>query len=101
LPRKEISMPFFVVVLLMKIVVEAIRAFRRVTVATKPETLCVRCQFAHVQYAVNAKRAISCGFGGALRAISLDVLYCTDFKDRNVPEPVRIVGFVHEIMGVE
>ena len=29
-------MPFFVVVLLMKIVVEAIRAFRRVTVATKP-----------------------------------------------------------------
>ena len=56
-------MPFFVVVLLMKIVVEAIRAFRRVTVATKPETLCVRCQFAHVQYAVNAKRAISCGFG--------------------------------------
>jgi hypothetical protein len=94
-------MTFFAVVLLTKIVVEAIRAFRRATAATKPETLCARCQYAHVQYAVNAKRMISCAFGGALRAIQLDVLYCTDFKDRNVPEPVRVVGFVHEIAVAE
>jgi hypothetical protein len=94
-------MPFFVVVLLMKAVAEAIRAIRRVNVKSKPETLCARCQFAHVQYAANAKRAISCAFGGTLRAMKLDVLYCTDFKDRNLPEPIRVVGFVREIVPAE
>jgi hypothetical protein len=52
-----------------------------------------------VQYMVNARHMISCTYGGALRPMKLDVLYCTDYRTRNMPRPV--VGFVREIVPAE
>ena len=58
-------MPFFVLVMFVKVIYEAIRVFRKNNRAAKPEPLCVGCLHAHVQYAANARRAISCTYGGA------------------------------------
>jgi hypothetical protein len=60
-------MPFFVLVMFVKVIYEAIRVFRKKNRAAKPEPLCVGCLHAHVQYAANARRAISCAYGGAVR----------------------------------
>jgi hypothetical protein len=82
-----------VVFLFVKIVVEAIRAFVSKERAVKPQPLCVDCSYAHVQYGASGKRAISCTYGGMVRPVTLDVLYCTDYRNRNVQiRPVRI-GF--------
>jgi hypothetical protein len=77
------------------LVVAALRAIRAVRVNRKalPKSLCVDCAFAHVQYAMNGKRAISCTFGGGVRPIGMDVLYCTDYGARNVPRRVVTIGF--------
>jgi hypothetical protein len=50
-----------------------------------------------VQYGANARRAISCTYGGGVRPMKLDVLYCTDYQDRNLPTRTRVIGFVREI----
>jgi hypothetical protein len=63
----------------------------------KPAPLCATCTFAHMQYAVSGKRAISCTFGGGLRLMAIDVMYCTDYRDRNIPEKVSVVGFVRQL----
>ena len=94
-------MPFFVLVMFVKGIYEAIRVFRKQNRATKPEPLCVGCLRAHVQYAANARRSISCAYGGAVRPMKLDVLYCTDYETRNAPARRRIVGFVREIVPAE
>ena len=94
-------MPFFVLVMFLKVTYEAIRVFRKKDRAAKPEPLCVGCLHAHVQYAANARRAISCTYGGAVRPMKLDVLYCTDYETRNAPARRRIVGFVREIVPAE
>jgi hypothetical protein len=94
-------MQFFFLVMFLKVIYEAIRVFRKQNRATKPEPLCVSCLHAHVQYAANARRAISCAYGGAVRPMKLDVLYCTDYERRNAPARRRIVGFVREIVPAE
>ena len=50
--------------------------------APRAVPLCGDCFHAHVQYAANGRRAISCTFGGGVRPVTLDVLYCTDYGDR-------------------
>ncbi len=67
----------------------------------KTEPVCATCSFAHMQYAVNGKRAISCTFGGGVRPITIDVMYCTDYRDRYAPRQVAMVGFVREMDEVE
>jgi hypothetical protein len=94
-------MPFFVLVMCLKAIYEAARTFHKKNHAKKPEPLCVGCLHAHVQYAANARRAISCAYGGAVRPVKLDVLYCTDYQTRNVSARCRVVGFVPEIVPAE
>ena len=92
-------MPLFVFMLVFKVVAELIRA-RRAREA-KSESLCGGCLHAHVQYGANGRRAISCTYGGAVRPMKLDVLYCTDYAARNLPCRTRLIGFVHEIAPAE
>ena len=66
----------------------------------KLQPLCADCFYAHVQYTTNSRHAISCTYSGAVRPMKLDVLYCTDYRERNVPRPVA-VGFVREIAPAE
>jgi len=67
----------------------------------KPAPLCATCSFAHIQYAVSGKRAVSCTFGAGVRPIAIDVMYCTDYRDRSSPQRVAIVGFVRELPEAE
>jgi hypothetical protein len=69
--------------------------------APKSVALCGDCLHAHVQYAANGQRAISCTFGGAVRPMKLDVLYCTDYRDRNLSIRTGSIGFVREIASAE
>ena len=94
-------MPLFVLVVLLKVIYEVIRVFRKKNHSAKPEPLCVGCLHAHVQYAANARRAISCTYGGAVRPMKLDVLYCTDYQARNVSARGHVVGFVYEIISAD
>jgi hypothetical protein len=94
-------MPFFVLIMLLKAIYEALRVFRERNRAMKPKPLCVGCLHAHVQYAIDARRAISCTYGGAVRPMKLDVLYCTDYETRNAPTRTRVVGFVREKVPAE
>jgi hypothetical protein len=84
------------VALAWQIVRESIRAGIRKIRVPKPQPLCADCFYAHVQYAANARRAISCTYGGAVRPMKLDVLYCTDYRARTLPFRSG-VGFVREI----
>ena len=93
-------MPFLVFVL-FRVFVEAVRVFRSKARETKPDPLCAGCFHAHVQYAANARRAISCTYAGAVRPMKLDVLYCTDYQARNLPARPRVIGFVREIAPPE
>ena len=70
-------------------------------VRTKPPRreqrgLCARCAFVHMQYGATGRNAVFCTFGGGVREVKLDVLYCTDYRNRNTPPRLR-VGFAPEI----
>ena len=58
--------------------------------------LCTDCAFAHVQLAANGRRAISCTIGAGVRPVTIDVLYCGDFCNRNAPPRVVAIGFAAE-----
>jgi hypothetical protein len=94
-------MPLAIFVLIFKFVVEVVRALVRKAREVKPQPLCVDCLHAHVRYAASARRAISCGFGGAMRPMNLDVLYCTDYCARDTPPRAGMIGFVREIAPAE
>lgn len=65
----------------------------------KRSGLCQECYFAHIQHGINAKTATYCTFGGGVRTVPINVLYCTDYRGRNaVPRVVRI-GFAQEDAG--
>ena len=59
---------------------------------------CTDCSHAHVQYAVSGRRAISCTFAGAIRPVLLDVMYCTDYRDRSAAPRLVSIGFAHEVV---
>jgi hypothetical protein len=94
-------MPLFVFVLLFKVVLEAVRVFRAKARKINSEPLCADCFHAHVPYAANARRAISCTYAGAVRPMKLDVLYCTDYQARSWQLRRRVIGFVREIAPAE
>ena len=60
----------------------------------KARSRCLDCNFAHIQYAANGRRATSCTYNGGLRPVALDVLYCTDFRVREPIFETRPLGFV-------
>jgi hypothetical protein len=88
------------VALISQTIREYIRACIRRMRARKPQPLCADCFYAHVQYAANARHAISCTCGGTVRPMNLDVVYCTDYRGRNMPRASGI-GFVREIAPAE
>ena len=68
--------------------------------AKPARALCAECSFVHMQYGTTGRNAVFCTFGGGVREVKLDVLYCTDYCDRNaVPRLVQI-GFAPEMRGV-
>jgi len=93
-------MPWLIFVLLFNVAFKAIGECIVKTRKTKPAPLCADCFFAHMQYA-NARRAISCTYGGVVRPMKLNVLYCTDYRARDLPLRAGVIGFVHEITPTE
>lgn len=83
------------------LIVVAVLRFVRRKRAPQPRGLCVDCSFAHIQYGANAKRATFCTFGAGVRPVALDVLYCTDYRDRNAVPRIVPIGFVREIAHAE
>jgi hypothetical protein len=95
---KEVSMPWILVYVLA---IAVTRLMRRLGAKLPQRGLCARCSFVHMQFGATGRNAVFCTFGGGVRPVMIDVLYCTDYRDRNVASlPVRI-GFVPEIQGVE
>lgn len=87
-------MPALIVVLLFRLIISAIGAFK--SRANEPKPLCLECSFAHIQFAACGRRAISCTYGGVVRPMKLNVLYCTDYRPKIQP-PRPAMGFVPEI----
>jgi len=86
-------------VLLIRVIAIAVRAIRPER-HTRPQSVCNECAFAHIQFGACGRRAISCTYGGGVRPMKLDVLYCTDYRPRT--EPMRApIGFIQEIASAE
>ncbi len=94
-------MPLTIVAFIFTFVSQVVRVLARKAREDKPNSLCTDCLNAHVQYAANGRRAIFCGYGGTMRAMKLDVLYCTDYGARHRAVRVRAAGFVREIAPAE
>lgn len=90
-------MPLIFYIFLINILVRIAAGAARKAREPKPEPLCTECSFVHLQRAVGGKRAISCTFGGGVRPITLNVMYCTDFRDRSVPPQLVVIGFAREL----
>ena len=89
-------MPLLVYLALINVLVRIGAAAVRKDREPKPEPMCSTCSFAHMQYAAGGKRAVSCTFAGGVRPITIDVMYCTDYRDRFTPQRVAIVGFARD-----
>ncbi|HWW16232.1 MAG TPA: hypothetical protein VN310_16360 [Candidatus Dormibacteraeota bacterium] len=75
-------------------------ALRRLRVR-RPRGLCAGCQFVHMQYGATGRNAVFCTFGAVVRPVRLDVLYCTDYRDRNAGARPTRIGFVPGINVAE
>ena len=93
-------MPALLFVLVLRLV-EVVAKHLRQARASKPRPLCTDCLHAHVQYAVNGRRAIACTFAGAVRPVLLDVMYCTDYRDRHAAPRLVSIGFVREVLDAD
>jgi hypothetical protein len=93
-------MPALFLAFLVRLIVEIVKAVRKQK-ANKPRPLCTDCAHAHVQYAANGRRAIACTFAGAVRPVQIDVMYCTDYRDRNAAPRLMQIGFAHPIRSLE
>ena len=69
----------------------------------KPDArgLCAGCAFVHMQYGATGKNAVFCTFGGGVREVKLDVLYCTDYRNRNASLRLVQVGFAPAMRNVK
>lgn len=93
-------MSTIIFIVLVRLLVAATGAIVQRSREPKPNPLCTECIFAHVQYGVSGRRVISCTFGGGVRPLKIDVLYCNDYLSRNVPARTAI-GFVRSIAPAE
>ena len=94
-------MPWIVVVIGMSILRALRELVKRIRASRKHRSLCAGCAFVHMQYGATGRNAVFCTFGGGVRQVNLDVLYCTDYRNRNAPTQVVRIGFAPEIRGVE
>ena len=93
-------MSTIIFIVLVRLLVAAMSAIVKRSRAPKAKPLCTECVFAHVQYGACGRRVISCTFGGGVRALKIDVLYCNDYRSRYVPARAAI-GFVRSIAPAE
>ncbi|HVM94003.1 MAG TPA: hypothetical protein VMT67_14365 [Terriglobales bacterium] len=86
----------FILAILIRMItaIHGARAFRQRQAMLKSQ--CNECAYAHIQFGACGRRAISCTFGGGIRLVKLDVLYCTEYRPRLAPSRPP-VGFVREI----
>jgi len=77
-------MPAVLFWFIVRIIVDVCERLRQAR-ANKPRPLCADCTYAHVQHATNGRCAIACTFAGSVGPVQLDVMYCTDYRDRNAP----------------
>jgi hypothetical protein len=92
--------PTALFVILVRMILTGVREFLRRRRAQKPKPLCTECAFAHIQFGACGRRAVSCTFGGGVRTMQLDVLYCTDYRPRSAPARPAI-GFSREISSAK
>jgi hypothetical protein len=78
---------------LIRLIMAGMGEFLRRKRAQKPKPLCTECAFSHIQFGACGRRAVSCTFGGGVRPLKLDVLYCTDYRPRVAPARAAL-GFV-------
>src|SRR5579864_6858678 len=90
-------MPWIFLYLVVIGILKALKRMRR----KRPRGLCADCAFVHMQYGATGRNAVFCTFGGGVRQVKLDVLYCTDYRNRNTPPRLVRVGFAPEIRRVE
>jgi hypothetical protein len=93
-------MPEILLCLLLGFIVGFCKQLRRARV-NKPRPLCLDCAHAHTQYAPNGRCAIACTFAGSVRPVRLNVMYCTDYRDRNSPPRLVSIGFVPSLAAME
>jgi hypothetical protein len=79
---------------------QAVRYIRTKPRRQKRWGLCTGCAFVHMQYGATGRNTVFCTFGGGVRAVKLDVLYCTDYRDRNARPRLVQVGFSQETRTV-
>ena len=89
-------MPALFLVSIVRLIEALCRQMRKAR-AARPRPLCTDCVHAHVQYAVNGRRAIACTFAGGVRPVELDVMYCTDYRDRNTAPRLVQIGFARPV----
>jgi hypothetical protein len=94
-------MPSLIFILLFRVIASAVGKAVDNARNSKPQPLCAECFYAHVQFATKGRRAISCTFGGMIRPMNIDVLYCTDYRARNMPMRAGVIGLVREIAPAE
>lgn len=87
-------MPAIILIAFVRGLIAAIAGMRNRARTTKPKSMCIECAFAHIQYGACGRRSISCTYGGVVRPVALDVLYCTDYRPRYAPARSAI-GFVN------
>ncbi|HTS07209.1 MAG TPA: hypothetical protein VMP68_16635 [Candidatus Eisenbacteria bacterium] len=89
-------MPTILFVIVVRLVMMSIAAMANHRNAPKPKPLCNECAFAHIQFGACGRSTISCTFGGGVRLLKLDVLYCTDYVPRQ--RPIRpAIGFIRQV----
>jgi hypothetical protein len=91
--------PWIVCAIVISILRGLFRAARGARVQRRQRGLCGGCTFVHMQYGATGRNAVFCTFGGGVRAVKLDLLYCTDYRDRNAQPRLVRVGFAPETSG--
>jgi hypothetical protein len=91
----------FVFIFLLNFAIQVIRQVSLNMREVQKDSLCVGCFHAHMQYGARGGRTISCTYGGVVRPMRLDVLYCTDYRSRSKPPHKNLIGFVREIAPAE
>jgi hypothetical protein len=76
------------------------RSVRRLR-ASRPRGMCAGCRFVHMQYGASGRNAVFCTYGGVVRPVQIDVLYCTDYLDRSTGSRPGRIGFAPGVDGVE
>jgi hypothetical protein len=92
--------PTVLFVILFRLILSGVTQFLTRKRVQKPKPLCTECSFAHIQFGACGRRAVSCTFGGVVRPMKLDVLYCTDYRPRIAPARPAI-GFVCDVASAK